>query len=220
MSFNLLADDQLIVDVRTLSEWQKNRIDNTLLIEWQDLLASVNEMNIKIPIDMDELHGIFESLEYFGRQSKYIVNMQRSYEFYGYSWRMPLWSNQMLEFWETVPRKYKINQNLYNEVLQENNWGNVWNDIPINSREINSNFLRATRFLFKIIYAPFGASAWHKFERNAFQYFLDTTQNSSVVPYRKVLFDRRGQRHSVSWLTELYLNTKGLNKISTRFPSK
>ena len=40
MSFNLLADDQLIVDVRTLPEWEKNRIDNTLLIEWQDLLAS------------------------------------------------------------------------------------------------------------------------------------------------------------------------------------
>ena len=36
MSFNLLADDQLIVDVRTLAEWEKNRIDNTLLIEWQE----------------------------------------------------------------------------------------------------------------------------------------------------------------------------------------
>ena len=47
MSFNLLADDQLIVDVRTLPEWEKNRIDNTLLIEWQDLLTAVNEMDIK-----------------------------------------------------------------------------------------------------------------------------------------------------------------------------
>ena len=47
MSFNFLADDQLIVDVRTLPEWQKNRIDNTLLIEWQDLLTAVNKMDIK-----------------------------------------------------------------------------------------------------------------------------------------------------------------------------
>jgi len=42
-----LADEKLIIDVRTLSEWEKNRIDNTLLIEWQDLLPAVNEMGIK-----------------------------------------------------------------------------------------------------------------------------------------------------------------------------
>ena len=46
MSFNLLADDKLVIDVRTLPEWKKNRIDNALLIEWQDLLAAVNDMNI------------------------------------------------------------------------------------------------------------------------------------------------------------------------------
>ena len=47
MSFNLLADDQLVIDVRTLPEWEKKRIDNTLLIEWQDLLKAVNKMDIK-----------------------------------------------------------------------------------------------------------------------------------------------------------------------------
>ena len=47
MNFNLLADEKLIIDVRTLPEWEKNKIDNTLLIEWQDLLTAVNEMGIK-----------------------------------------------------------------------------------------------------------------------------------------------------------------------------
>ena len=47
MSFNLLADDKLVIDVRTLPEWEKKRIDNTLLIEWQDLITAVNEMDIK-----------------------------------------------------------------------------------------------------------------------------------------------------------------------------
>ena len=47
MSFNLLADDKLVIDVRTLPEWEKNRIDNALLIEWQDLLTAVNKMDIK-----------------------------------------------------------------------------------------------------------------------------------------------------------------------------
>ena len=46
-SFNLLADEKLIIDVRTHPEWEKNRIDNALLIEWQNLLTTVNEMGIK-----------------------------------------------------------------------------------------------------------------------------------------------------------------------------
>ena len=146
--------------------------------------------------------------------------MQRSYEFYDYSWRMPLWSNQMLDFWEKVPRKYKIEQNLYKEVLNENNWGGVWDKIPINSGEINSRSLRSARLFFKLMYFPFGVNAWHSFERNAFQYFLDNTQNSSIVPYYKVLLDRRGQRHSVSWLAEMYLNKKGFENISKNFPNK
>ena len=47
MSFNLLANDRLSVDVRTVPVWEKNKIDNTLLIEWQDLLTTVNQMGIK-----------------------------------------------------------------------------------------------------------------------------------------------------------------------------
>jgi asparagine synthase (glutamine-hydrolysing) len=186
----------------------------------KSLKNSLSGMNIAIPSDKEILHGIFESLEYFGRQSKFIVNMQRSYEFYDYSWRMPLWSNQMLDFWEKVPRKYKIEQNLYKEVLNENNWGGVWDKIPINSGEINSRSLRSARLFFKLMYFPFGVNAWHSFERNVFQYFLDNTQNSSIVPYYKVLLDRRGQRHSVSWLAEMYLNKKGFENISKNFPNK
>jgi phage shock protein E len=47
MSLNILADEKLIIDVRTIPEWKKNRIENTLLIEWQDLLTVVNKMGIK-----------------------------------------------------------------------------------------------------------------------------------------------------------------------------
>ena len=97
--------------------------------------------------DVNELHGLFECLEYLGRQSKYIVNMQRSYEFCNYSWRMPLWSDQMLDFWEGVPRCYKINQNLYKNVVKENNWGGVWHDIPVNSGVINPSLLKPIRFI-------------------------------------------------------------------------
>jgi len=169
--------------------------------------------------NIETLHGVFECLEYLGRQSKYIVNMQRSYDFYDYSWRMPLWSNTMLDFWEGVPRVDKIDQNLYKSVLGENNWGGVWHDISVNSRAINPSLLKPIRFISKVAFFPFGADAWHKFEMRAFEYFMNNESNSVITPYYKVLFDRRGQRHWVSWLTELYLSNKGLGKISKDFPN-
>jgi hypothetical protein len=132
---------------------------------------------------------------------------------------MPLWSNQMLDFWEGVPRVYKINQNLYKDVLKENNWGGVWHHIPVNSGEINLKSLRFARMASKAIFFPFGKDVWHTFERQAFQYFMNNESNGVITPYYKVLFDRRGQRHCVSWLTELYLSNKGLGKISKDFPN-
>jgi asparagine synthase (glutamine-hydrolysing) len=37
------------------------------------------------------------------RQAKYIVNSVRSYEFIGHGWRLPLWDNELMDFWERVP---------------------------------------------------------------------------------------------------------------------
>jgi asparagine synthase (glutamine-hydrolysing) len=198
---------------------------------WKVLRSEVNDNNIKNNLNslllqrdvpknnIETLHGVFECLEYLGRQSKYIVNMQRSYDFYDYSWRMPLWSNTMLDFWEGVPRVDKIDQNLYKSVLGENNWGGVWHDISVNSRAINPSLLKPIRFISKVAFFPFGADAWHEFEMRAFEYFMNNESNSVITPYYKVLFDRRGQRHWVSWLTELYLSNKGLGKISKDFPN-
>jgi asparagine synthase (glutamine-hydrolysing) len=167
--------------------------------------------------DVNQIHGVFECLEYLGRQSNYIINMQRAYEFHDYNWRVPLWSDQMLNFWSKVPRSYKINQNLYKEVLIENNWGGVWHNLQVNSGKIHSNKLKLARFTAKVVFSPFEVNAWHNFERKVFQYFLDNSVNSAIVPYYKALFDNRGQRNSLSWLAEIYLNNNGFESISDDF---
>lgn len=55
------------------------------------------------------------------RPSKYIGNSVRVFEFFGYEWYMPLWSNELLEYWSTVPIDDKADkrfmlQCLYSEV--------------------------------------------------------------------------------------------------------
>ena len=64
----------------------------------------------------------YELWEMSERQSKHVVNGQRSYDYYGIDWFLPLWEKEMVDFWKKVPYKYKINQNLYKKYLRSNNW--------------------------------------------------------------------------------------------------
>jgi len=185
---------------------------------WGKLYTPINKKNIikslinvaksrNIPLNTKN-YEFFESLEYLGRQSMYVVNQQHAYDFNGYEWRLPLWSDNFINFWESVPMEYKVKQNLYNKVLQENNWGSVWYKMPINKKNIRPKWIIPLRFISKIFLFPFGKSIWHRFEKNVFQYWMDVTRNSVIIPYYKVLLDRDGQKNTFSWVSKMYIKDK------------
>jgi asparagine synthase (glutamine-hydrolysing) len=198
---------------KTIGEINWNKFLNKHYSLWRDLRNSTNDSNIVSELEntlssriiefsnFEERHyAIMEHAEFVGRQSKYIMGQQRTYEYFGYEWRMPLWSDEMLNFWESVPYKYKIDQYLYLETLYKNNWGGVWLDIKVNNKIIYPVSLRWLRTLLKILFIPLGRSRWHRFEKNVLEYFLHTTYAITVAPYLSVLFDRRGYRGANSWL--------------------
>jgi asparagine synthase (glutamine-hydrolysing) len=191
---------------------------------WGDLRTEVNDAYIVSElkrlllsrstelIDFEKYHyAIMESLECIGRQSRYVIEQQRTYEYFGYDWRLPLWSNEMLNFWEKVPREHKVDQNLYIETLHDNNWGGVWSDIKINNKKVNPHTLRLIRILLKTLSLSLGRSNWHKIEKNMLEYFMHPSNAPSAVPYLKMLFDRRGFRNTNSWLSEKMLNKHKLS---------
>jgi len=45
----------------------------------------------------------FEAWELRERQAKFIVNAVRTYEFFGYEWRLPLWDKELVRFWLSLP---------------------------------------------------------------------------------------------------------------------
>lgn len=165
----------------------------------------------KIPLDAPETdHGLYEYAEFQDRQSKYVISGQRIYEFLGHDWRLPLWDNEYLDFWQSVPLRFKAGQQLFNSMLREENWGGVWQDIPVNRKTIRPRWLAPLRLAAKIAHAPLGADRWHHFERRVFQYWMDTTSNSAYVSYGRVLWDGRGGRHGIAWQAEDYLARHGL----------
>ena len=64
------------------------------------------------------LEEYFEYWEYEERQSKFIINGQKTYDFLNIKWELPFWDLSYVEFWRNIPTYYKINQNLYKLYLK------------------------------------------------------------------------------------------------------
>ena len=156
-------------------------------------------------------YGLYEYAEFQDRQCKYVITGQRIYEFLGHEWRLPLWDKAYLDFFERTPLAGKVGQKLYADMLIAENWGGVWQDVPVNAKTVRPHWIRPLRLAAKLAHAPLGRDAWHRFERRYLQYWMDGTGHSANTPYRSVAADRRGARHAVAWSTETYLNRHGLD---------
>ena len=190
---------------------------------WSGLATAANDAVIKSALlgEIDALdlgsvppqgaHGLYEYLEFQDRQAKYVISRQRIYEYLGLEWRLPLWSRDYLDFWQTVPLEYKREQKLYAQMLEHRNWGGVWGPGWTFPRYVSPGWMRwLVRPAAMVLCAPLGRAAWHEFERRYLGYWTDLLAFQTVVPYRQAALDRRGARHLVAWHTEAYLGRKRL----------
>ena len=155
--------------------------------------------------------SIFEYLEFMNRQTKFVIPGQRIYEFFGLEWKLPLWDDKYLEFWSKVPYDLKLNQKLYSEMLIEEDWGNVWKDLPVNKINITPKWVIPLRLIAKSLFVIKDRELWKKFDKKYFSYWMEILPHYPAIPYNKVILDKRNARNSVAWHTELYLNKKGLD---------
>jgi asparagine synthase (glutamine-hydrolysing) len=199
------------------SLWNCLQSDDNINNIKNELSSVINKLKSDYSLTDDFLWAIFENIEWAGRQSKFVTATQRNYEFHGYDWRLPLWDSLYMDFWEGVPKEYKLNQSLYIETLRENNWGGVWHNIEVNSFTIASSRIRSFRNFMKLFFVFFGKDAWHKFDRKYFNYFVDNTAATAIVPYSSILFDQCGARNRNSWMVKKYLFEKEININKHKF---
>lgn len=64
-------------------------------------------------------YEIFENWNLKERQSKFIVNSVRTYEFWGYEHLLPFWDREIVLFFQNIPFGYKLNKKLFDFVLFE-----------------------------------------------------------------------------------------------------
>jgi asparagine synthase (glutamine-hydrolysing) len=149
--------------------------------------------------------------EFINRQSKYVIQGQKVYEYYGYEWRLPLWDLKMIEFWNSVPNNYKNGQFLYKKTIEKYNYSNIWDkEYEINKYRISSPLIRHTRRFFKLLVFILTSGSykkWDRIDRSIFYYFYDITRMLCSVSYWRVVFSIfKYPRHNVAFDAERYVS--------------
>ena len=172
---------------------------------WDEMVKGCGEFQNK-----SNDHLFYEYSELIDRQSKFVIAGQKAYEYYNHEWRLPLWDDEYLNFWQKIPLELKINQKLFIKMLKKNNFGYVWsNEVPVNKKTITPKWIIPLRFICKIPFGLFGKkgkNAWKQFDINFFLYFRDITHMMDTQNYFIIIKDIfKKPRHHVSWQTKDYL---------------
>lgn len=68
---------------------------------------------------INDLISALDVLEFYERQSKWVINGQRSADFFGCMWDLPLWNPEFVEFFEGVTYQDRVNQACFKSYLKD-----------------------------------------------------------------------------------------------------
>jgi len=185
------------------SLWQNLLTEERRLCIGEAIQDFLREINIP-ELTAENAGAIYETSEFYDRQSKYVIGGQRQYEFLGLEWDLPLWRESVVDFFGRLPQNEKQEQRLYTEMLQEENWAGVWHPLRYSQR-IRPLQVYWLRLLAKGLCAPFGRQLWKRVDHKVFAYWMDVIRLYSIEPYSRILCDRLGHRSSVSWIARRHI---------------
>ncbi|MBE4907078.1 hypothetical protein IMZ08_03275 [Bacillus luteolus] len=65
----------------------------------------------------EQASALFEYWDWKERQAKFIINSLRVYEYYNQEWEIPLWDDELMNFFLKVPTEYRFKKYLYDMTL-------------------------------------------------------------------------------------------------------
>lgn len=62
-------------------------------------------------------YSIFEDVDIKEKIAKLIINSSSVFAFFGFQVRLPFWDDELVDFFKSIPAKYKISKQLYDDIL-------------------------------------------------------------------------------------------------------
>ena len=121
------------------------------------------------------------------RQHKHILQSLKIYEFFGYEWYIPLWDDDLIDFWKKIPLHFKINKKLYKNYLIKTDIYKLFSDISLVSENNLSKPIK-NKIIYKILMLKRNIFQ-HFFEIKKYflDYFLHPLNWYKIFPYFRVL---------------------------------
>jgi len=180
-------------NLQTMLDW----ITNKHFAFWRSLHSDENvallEAKVLELLDLapdaevspERLIALYEYWEWQERQSKFVVNGQRVYDFMGLKWDLPLWDFPLVKFWQDIPIAMKYRQSLYRDYLSAYDYKGLFKDFnPYVWRWPGASI--AVVPLARGIGLAFGADAKQRFYRRA-RYFGHYRNMYAIVGFREYL---------------------------------
>ncbi len=140
-----------------------------------------------------------ELWEWRARQSAYVVQGQRSYEFYDRDWELPLWDDAYLNFWSRIPLAEKRDQFLYKSFLSNWNYKGLFRDVSF-PEYLSPASLRVVSKAFVV----FGGRRV-EYRRRYLHYWQEYAHQYSIVPFSEYIKLANQHRNPVSFFSRQIL---------------
>lgn len=98
--------------------YKKTYIQNNPRKFRKQLFELIKDFVVQIPSDIPT-YNIYESWIYYERQAKFVVNSASVFDFFGYEYRLPYWDTAIVDFFKTVPFRYKLYKTLYKDTVKK-----------------------------------------------------------------------------------------------------
>ena len=83
-----------------------------------------DQLDISDPINTIQACEAYEAWDFRNRQAGFIINSMRTVEASDFDWYLPLWDQEFMDFWLSVPLKQRTNKKLYSKVVTD-----LWTEI-------------------------------------------------------------------------------------------
>ena len=133
-----------------------------------------------------EACNLFEKFDFEERQSKFINNAIRNYDYYGFKWYLPFWDIDIINFWKKVDLNSRFQKKLFLELA------NYWFDglmqtVPTYKELSNKKYNGLNRKIHNLI-RPF--YLYNHNDLNFYYYFKFWDYLKKIYKYRILSYDR------------------------------
>lgn len=191
---------------------------------WQSLKTPANLKKIKDRINSSinvtdtsklkssELVNYYEYLEYKERQTKFIVNGQRVYDFLNIDWALPLWDMELIEFFRNIPAKDKAGQKIYKEYLRKWDYNNVFSSIDTYTSQWPGNIKWLVLPILRVIRLTRGYNARDRFQKKA-EYFSNFNHFYASYPFSYYLSYVNDVRNPISLFVKTWFEENDIPSL-------